>query len=213
MCIMKSLLSIVLISYSFFALGQSGSVIDIRDGKTYRTVKMNSTNWMIDNLQYVSEKSRPLSKEESAKYDLSGRYYDMSEVATACPEGWRIPQVSDWLAYFEYLAGEQSPAVELKITTIDKPVHYTIANYSDKIDLFSEDNILNLQPTGRIEGGSLNIPTDYADFWTIDDTEEAEGRSHIHLMNPWTTIHSHKHHLKPKQKKKLRKFMIRCVSN
>jgi len=210
---MKFLLITILIANSFIAFSQSGSVLDTRDGNNYRTVKIKNTNWMIDNLEFDTEKSIALSKVDKDKYNLTGRYYDMSEFATACPVGWRIPEVSDWLSYFQYIADEQSPALALEVTTIDKPVHYTIANYSDKIDLFSEDNLINLQPTGRIEGGVLNIPTDYADYWTIDKNEEAEGRSHIHFMNAWTTIHSHKHHLKPNQKKKLRKFMIRCVAN
>ena len=213
MGIIRILLLSFLLPNSFFAFSQSGSVLDARDGKTYRTVKIDCTNWMVDNLEYVTEKSIPLNNEESDKYNLTGRYYDMSEFAMACPDGWRIPEVSDWLAYFQYIADEQSPVLALEITTVDEPVHYTMANYSDKIDLFSEDNLINLQPTGRIEGGVLNIPTNYADYWTLDKNEEAEGRSHIHFMNAWTTIHSHKHHLKPSQKKKLRKFMIRCVAN
>jgi len=210
---MKLLSILFLLTYSFCGFTQTGTILDIRDNKSYKTVKINETNWMINNLEYVSDKSIALSKEEKAKYNINGRYYDMSEISTACPEGWQIPDVNDWLAYFNYIANEQSPEVELSITKVSKPVHYTIANYSDKIDLFTEGNILNLQPTGRIEGGSLNMPTDYADYWTIDDNEEVEGRSHIHFMNAWTTIHSHKHHLKPNQKNKLRKFMIKCVSD
>ena len=212
MRIIRSLLLSGLLLNVFFAFGQTGIVTDVRDGKIYRTIEINNTYWLIDNLEYITENSIPLNSEESDKYKVSGRFYDMSEFETACPDGWQIPEVSHWIAYFEYIAETQAPGLVLEITAIEEPVHYTIANYSERIDLFNEGNALNLRPTGRIEGDVLNIPTDYADYWTKDDNEEAEGRSHIHFMNPWTTIHSHKHHLKPKQKKKLRKFMIRCVN-
>ena len=98
MGIIRILLFSFLLPNSFFAFSQSGSVLDARDGKTYRTVNIDSTNWMIENLEFVTEKSIPLNSEGSDKYNLTGRYYDMSEFAMACPDGWRIPEVSDWLA-------------------------------------------------------------------------------------------------------------------
>ena len=166
---------------------------------------------MLDNLDLNTDLSETF--DEMEKYDLAGRYYHMSEIDSICPVGWRIPNVEDWISYFKFLAVEQTPGVELEITSIDDPVHYTISNYSDKIDLFADGNLLELKPTGRVEGEVFNLPDNYADYWTFDANEEVEGRSHIHIMNPWTTIHSHKHHLKLNQKNKLRKFMIRCVIN
>jgi hypothetical protein len=39
-----------------------------------------------------------------------------------------------------------------------------------------------------------------------------KGKTHIHIRpDSFTNIHAHDHHLKPKQEKKLRRFMVRCV--
>lgn len=191
------------------AFAQQQEFIDSRDGKKYGYVEINGLSWMTDNLEYEAENTLNFN-DSLVNYNTTGLYYHVTEFNKVCPNGWRIPNVEDWMSYFKYLA-ELDGEVDLSITNIDKPVHYTVANYNKKIDMFDKNSPMKLRPTGRIEGGILNKPTSYADFWVVDPNEEVEGTSHIHMMNPWTTIHSHKHHLKPRQKKKLRMFMVRCV--
>jgi hypothetical protein len=86
-------------------------------------------------------------------------------------------------------------------------------NYEKRIDLFKKGNSLDLNPTGRIEGGkfNFNITTFNADYFTTDTKETFKGKSHIHIMNPYTTIHSHEHNLQTDKEEELRKFKIRCV--
>ena len=184
---------------------------DVRDGQSYRTINISGTFWMLDNLNFASGLSTVLTDEEMDKYNLAGRYYHMEEIDSVCPAGWVIPNVQDWIDYFNFMVSEQYPGIELEIQTFEDPLNYNIAGYNEAINLFEEGNLLNLMPTGRYEGTELQIPDVYADFWTLDELEEIEGTTHIHIMNVWTTIHSHKHHLQPKKRKKLRKFMVRCI--
>ena len=191
--------------------GQDDILIDVRDGKSYPVININGTIWMLDNLNLETALSTGLSQLYIDRYNLRGRYYHMSELDSVCPTGWRLPDVQDWIDYYDFMVSTQYSEVSLAIDSMTKPVHYTISNYSETIDLFANTNLLNLKATGRIEGNVQNIPNDYADYWTLDDNEEFKGRTHIHIMNPWTTIHSHKNHLRPKKVEELRKFMVRCV--
>ena len=84
-------------------------------------------------------------------------------------------------------------------------------NYEKRIDLFKQGNPLSLNPTGRIDGGKFNIPDFYADYFTTDSKETFKGKSHIHIMNMYTTIHSHQHNLQEEKEDELRKFAVRCV--
>jgi len=203
------------ICFSFLANGQSGTLIDARDGKSYLTTEINGVQWMLKNLEFETPRSVAVTPEQAERFKqfkLQGRYYHFEELDSVCPTGWRIPNVQDWTTYFQFLA-EAYPEIKLDVLTFDEDNHYTtFMNYNQRIDLFKENNPMNLNPTGRIEGTTFNVPDVYADLWTLDDEETFMGKSHIHIMNPWTTIHSHKHNLKPKQEKKLRKFMVRCVS-
>lgn len=160
---MKYLIFSILLITSYVGNCQLSTYLDSRDNTTYNTVSIDSRIWMTDNLNYITLQSQESTSVQQSKHTLSGRYYHMDELDSICPSEWRIPDVDDWMSYFKYIA-TLVKRVELRITNIDDPVHYTIANYSDKIDLFAKGNLLNIAPTGRIESGNQNIPDNYSDY-------------------------------------------------
>lgn len=198
-----------------FCFAQIDTLTDLRDGKSYRIKTISNTVWMLDNLDYEANYSVGLSEEQKKKFEkfnLHGRYYHFINADSVCPSGWRIPKTQDWIDYFNFLVKESPRKVNLEIIELTEENYYlSFANYEKRIDLFKKENALNLNPTGRIEGEKFNIPDVYADYFTTDSKETFKGKSHIHIMNVYTTIHSHEHNMQPNKEEKLRKFMVRCV--
>ncbi len=77
-------------------------IVDARDSKRYRITTINGKSWLAENLAYYQ-------KDEDGKYllgssyysvkatdDIMGGFYTWEDAIKACPEGWRIPTVSEW---------------------------------------------------------------------------------------------------------------------
>jgi uncharacterized protein (TIGR02145 family) len=212
----------ILFFITFYRLNAQVSVpdtlTDIRDNKKYRIQTINSTTWMLDNLDYEAKFSFGLSDEQKFEYkkiNLKGRYYHFETIDSVCPIGWRIPSIKDWDNYYNFLLSINRKKTNLEVVELkdEKEGHRYVSflNYKKRIDPFAKGNPLNLNVTGRIEGNKFIAPSTWADYFATDDKETYKGKSHIHINQEWTTIHSHEHNLQPEKENELRKFMVRCV--
>ena len=137
------------------------SLIDSRDGQSYKTVKIGSQTWMAENLNFETANSYCFENKavNCIKY---GRLYEWSMAMKACPEGWHLPTEMEWYALITYAGGEFVAGKSLKSAT---------GWHSGGIG--SDDFGFSAKPVGtRFDDWTYNESGRYAFFWSSTETEQ-----------------------------------------
>lgn len=80
-------------------------LVDSRDGKTYRIVKIGNQTWMAENLNFATPKSWCYG-DNSENCDQYGRLYTWDEAMSACPAGWSVPSNADFETLKDFVKGK-----------------------------------------------------------------------------------------------------------
>ena len=101
-------------SSSAWPCGDSSLVM--KDGAEYKTVLINNTCWMAENMRNTTKtgKSVCYSDEDFPDEDVNcekyGRLYNNAAAEAVCPSGWRLPDSTDFKALYVYLKSDDDYA-------------------------------------------------------------------------------------------------------
>jgi len=91
----------------------SGTFVDSRDKKTYKTIKIGTQIWLAENLTFNANGSKCYNNNPTGceKY---GRLYDWKTALTSCPSGWHLPTDAEWDALMTTVGGPDLAGEKLK---------------------------------------------------------------------------------------------------
>ena len=138
-----------------------GSMTDPRDGQVYKTVKIGNQTWMAENLNFETADGSCFD-DRTTNCLRYGRLYPWESAMEACPEGWHLPDSTEWNALFAAVGGIESAGKSLKFTEGWR-------NGGNGTDEFG----FSAFPVGILYGSSEQSPkNEYASFWSSTENSE-----------------------------------------
>lgn len=109
---MKSISTIITIAFtiSFISVNAqtNSSFNDMRDGKSYKTLKAGNQIWMTENLSFKTANGSWCYENKTENCNKYGRLYNWETAKKACPKGWHLPSNEEWkILSADTLAGKK----------------------------------------------------------------------------------------------------------
>lgn len=73
------------------------SILDKRDKRVYRVVKIGDQTWFAENLGYKTPTGSSVYPRDPIHEKVYGRLYTWDAALIACPEGWHLSSDEDWM--------------------------------------------------------------------------------------------------------------------
>ena len=145
----------------------SNTVKDLRDGLTYKTVKIGDQVWMAENLGHETTSSICGEKEFLTLY---GCLYSWDEAKTVCPVGWHLPSQAEWNTLIEFVGDSSTAGKILKATnTWSDKGHYK--DGTDDYGFTALPSGVRLPQRGKTHQTFVNSG---AFFWSATEVDDDE---------------------------------------
>ncbi len=168
-------------------------LIDSRDNKQYKTVKIGTQLWMAENLNFVTDNGSYCHDNNYDNCFTYGRLYDWNTASFSCPNGWHLPTMDDWNLLFDFLETDEGTQMR-----------------SDegwrRDGNGSNSSGFNALPASYFtEYGEYMALGGYAFFWTDTQTDESSA---------WSIMLSYNREIAEKNfYNKANAFSVRCLRN
>jgi len=183
----------------------SGSFIDSRNNKTYKTITIGNQTWMVQNLNYGTKGSKCYGNDES-NCQRYGRLYNWAAATKACPSGWHLPSNKEWEILYRYADGTRNTESPYKSETAGRYLKAK-SGWNDNEGYSgngTDDYSFSALPggLGNSSGGFSSLGN-YGNWWSSTEYDDSRAynrfKSYKHDKAGWET----------ETKSKL--FSVRCV--
>ncbi len=191
---MKKILSAFVLLVIFTCLSGQDKFIDKRDGNVYRTISIEGTTWMAENLKFKAKEGAYFFDNDSNNISDYGVLYQWKTAIIACPAGWHLPSGSEFRTLANYFEHQETWG---RIASEPCSFGIQLGGMQDYEGIFSEMG----------ESGYYWISTEY-------DKNNAEYFSYL-LINEMAVIDiSRKEYIADIHgTEKSNKYSVRCVKN
>ena len=109
---------------------------DDRDGQQYKVFEVNGLWWMGQNLNFTTNDSWCYDLDDASCKDF-GRLYTWKAASDACPDGWHLPDDSEWLNLINYFGGVHYAGKNLKAGGASE-FNALMSGYRDKAGFYGK---------------------------------------------------------------------------
>lgn len=195
------------------------SIVDSRDGRQYRTVGIGTQTWLAENLDYSDSVATPAlrgaswcANNDTTKCAKYGRLYTwgvaMDSATTGCgdgkscsasrprgicPEGWHLPDSTEWSVLIDAVGGKDDAARWLK------------SGQGTNWDYWGNDFLGFAMLPGNWRTASGSFRSFYAAAWSSSETEATKA----HFIQ----FKSDSYAVQPLADRKASGMSVRCVKN
>ncbi len=182
-----------------------GELVDDRDDKKYKTVKIGNQWWIAQNLDYTDGSepdaySGPIWTSINKAVDSVriGRLYVWETAIKVCPDGWHLPNNDEWSVLLNLVGGEDVAGKILKAQTGWTPE--TGANGIDAVGF-------SALPAGYKQPNVVTFATTMSGFWSATEDEQDKAYS-VGLFAIGDAMH-----ISNSGSNKTSGYSVRCVKN
>ena len=145
---------IINVSLKSQVIHKKGEIIDIRDGKVYQTIMIDSTIWLAENMKFKTANCH-LNPKEINGIALDGYYYPYEETNQVCPNNFRIPTIEEWEKYLDMILGERNVSYNVLTSEYFNTSRYQVASgYS-----FTDIDFKFIMDPNPVSYTHLTLPT------------------------------------------------------
>lgn len=178
-------------------------LIDIRDGKSYKTAKIGTQVWMAENLSFDYPGSS-YYKNQKVYIEKYGRLYSWDAAQHACPKAWHLPSDDEWEDLIFYSGGKKKAGIYLKST---------LGWIKSKSPGFNRDQFTAL-PGGYSKDTDLfKDAGTKAYWWTADDPYTSGSSTTYSPFGMYYTMDNKDGKVSSKTDSKSFGFSVRCISD
>ncbi len=174
------------LNQELLADGGYGVLLDERDGKVYRTIQIGTQTWMAQNLNYNYVKNNEdrtwCSGENNANTttcETSGRLYLRDDSPAICPDGWKLPSMSEWKTLLKNVGWTDVASIDWTSADENTSVNADLKNvlltaspetsWESYMKTGTDDFGFSVVPAGyRYQSGTIYSPTSRAYFMAVD---------------------------------------------